>query len=75
MCDNVHVTVFKAGHPGVPSYIHVCLFGLWLGGLLHLSFLSYFFKLVCYAHVFPCTYYMCGISLDLLARIRNAYNW
>ena len=52
-------------HVHVPSYIiymytctctmYVCLSGLWLGGLLHLSFLSYFFKLVCYAHVFPCT--------------------
>ena len=30
--------------------------GLWLGGwLLHLSFLSDFLKLVCYAHVLPCT--------------------
>ena len=27
-----------------------CLSGLWLGGLLNLSFLSYFFRLVCYAH-------------------------
>ena len=34
--------------------IYVCLSGLWLGGLLHLSFLSDFLKLVCYAHVFPC---------------------
>ena len=25
-----------------------------VGGLLYLSFLSYFFKLVYYAHVFPC---------------------
>ena len=33
-----------------------CLSGLWLGGLLYLSFLSYFFKLLCYAHVFPCMY-------------------
>ena len=41
---------------GVPSYYnYVCLSGLWLGGLLYLSFLTYFFKLVCYAHVFPCT--------------------
>ena len=30
-----------------------CLSGLWLGGQLYLS---YFFKLVCYAHVFPCMY-------------------
>ena len=34
--------------------MYVCLSGLWLGGLLHLSFLSYFFKLVCYAHVYTC---------------------
>ena len=47
--------VLKAGHPGVPSYIMFCLSVLCLGGLLYLSFLSYFFKLVCYAHVFPCT--------------------
>ena len=42
--------VLKAWHPGVPSYNYnyVCLFGLWLGGLLHLSD---FLKLVCYAHV------------------------
>ena len=49
--------VDKAGNPGVPSYYNIiCLSGLWLGGLLYLSFLSYFFKLVCYAHVFPCIY-------------------
>ena len=45
-------------------YMYVCLSGLWLGGLLYLSFLSYFFKasvlyvetkgLHVYAHVFPC---------------------
>ena len=35
------VPVLKAGHPGVPNY-YVCLSGLWLGGLLYLSFLSYF---------------------------------
>ena len=34
--------------------IYVCLSRLGLGELLHLSFLSYFLKLVCYAHVFPC---------------------
>ena len=34
----------------------VCLSGLWLGGLLHLSFLSDFLKLVCYAHVYTCVY-------------------
>ena len=37
------------------AIIHVCLSGLWLGGLLHLSFLFDFSKLVCYAHVFPRT--------------------
>ena len=35
--------------------IYVCLSGLWLGGLLYLSSLSVSLKLVCYAHVFPCT--------------------
>ena len=35
--------------------VYVCLPGLWLGGLLHLSFLSVFLKLVCCAHVFSCT--------------------
>ena len=33
--------------------MHVCLSGLWLGGLLYCSFLSVFLKLVCHAHVFP----------------------
>ena len=28
---------------------------MYIIGLLYLSFLCYFFKLVCYAHVFPCT--------------------
>ena len=46
--------VLKAGHLGVPC-LYVCLSRLWLGGLFHLSFLSDFLKLVCYAHVFPCT--------------------
>ena len=32
--------------------IDSCLSGLWLDRLLHLSFLSTFLKLVCYAHVF-----------------------
>ena len=32
-------------------YNHVCFSGLWLGRLLHLSLL-----IVCYAHVFPCTF-------------------
>ena len=37
--------------------IYVCLSGLWLGGLLHLSFLSDFLKLVyMYFHVYStCT--------------------
>ena len=35
-------------------YIYVCLSGLWFGGLLHLSFLCDFLKLVCYAHIFSC---------------------
>ena len=51
------IPVLKAGHPGVPSYmyIHVCLFVRdMVGWFILLSFLSYFFKLVCYAHVFPC---------------------
>ena len=39
--------------------IYVCLSGIWLGGLFYLSFLSYFFELVCYAHVFPC---MCRLD-------------
>ena len=48
-------TVLKAGHPGVPSYMYICLFVRdMVGWVILLSFLSYFFKLVCYAHVFPC---------------------
>ena len=36
-------------------YMYIRLSGLcW--GLLYLSFLSVFLKLVCYAHVFPCMY-------------------
>ena len=33
----------------LPQHVHVyvCLSGLWLGGLLYLSFLFYFFKLLC----------------------------
>ena len=37
-------------------YMYICLFVrdmVWW--VILLSFLSYFFKLVCYAHVFPCT--------------------
>ena len=37
-------------HPGVPS--NICLFVRDMVGWVIL--LSYFFKLVCYAHVFPC---------------------
>ena len=45
--------VLKAGHPGVPSYyMFVCLGYGWVG---YFTFL-FFFKLVCYAHVFPCMY-------------------
>ena len=52
------IPVLKAGHPGVPSYMYIlCLFVRdMVGWVILLSFLSYFFKLVCYAHVFPCTY-------------------
>ena len=32
--------------------IYVCLAGLWLGGLLHLSFLSTFLKLVYAMHMY-----------------------
>ena len=45
----------------VPSYI-CCLSVLWLGRLLHRSFLSTFLKLVCYAHIFPCTYACKSVS-------------
>ena len=44
-------SVLKAGHPGVPCYIHVRFFVYitvghgWVG---YLSFLSYFHTLVCY---------------------------
>ena len=37
---------------GLRLAIYVCLSGLLFGGLLYLSFLSVFSKLVCYAHVF-----------------------
>ena len=32
-------------------HVHVCLYKVWLGRLLHLSFLSTFLKLACYAHL------------------------
>ena len=35
--------------------LYVCLSGIWLGRLLHLFFFLLPLKLVCYAHVFPCT--------------------
>ena len=47
--------------------IYVCLSGLWLGGLLYLSFLSYFFKLVCYIHVFP------YITMCIVRRVFTLY--
>ena len=37
-------------------YMYICLFVRdMVGWVILLSFLSYFLKLVCYAHVFPCT--------------------
>ena len=54
--DNEHAPHQESFHIHyVHVLLYVCLSGLRLGGLLYLSFLSYFFKLVCYAHVFPCT--------------------
>ena len=45
--------------------------GLWLGGLLYISFLSYFVKLVCYVHVhvFPCMYNVPGERVAVLAGV------
>ena len=42
---HVHVPVLKAGHPAI-----ICLFVWAMVGWVALPF----FKLVCYAHVFPC---------------------
>ena len=54
---HVHVQFSRLGiQVSLATCIYVCLSGIWLGGwVILLSFLSYFFKLVCYAHVFPCT--------------------
>ena len=58
---HVHVHVIH-----VSFTINVCLSGLWLGGLLYLSFLSDFLKLVFYAHVFPCLpNYMYEINVQM----------
>ena len=54
--------------------IYVCLSGLWLGGLLYLSFLSDFLKLVCYAHVFPCMYNMCNKYMHMYVQYVHVYN-
>ena len=48
--------------------IYVCLF-VCLSGLLYLSFLSVFLKLVHYAHVFPCTcmyMYLCITFMNVV---------
>ena len=49
--------------------IYVCLSGIWLGGLFYLSFLSYFFKLVCYAHVFPCNIDRCFYKYNYITNV------
>ena len=74
------IPVLKAGHPGVPSYMYVCLFVRdMVGWVILLSFLSYFFKLVCYAHVFPCMYicvhtlYMIVLTLQNSCTLRYIY--
>ena len=54
----IYIYMYKAGHPGVPSYLFVCLGYGWVGYFTFL-FLSYFFELVCYAHVFPCSTFTC----------------
>ena len=46
----VHVPVVSPIHEVVQQQVQ-CTCTCLLGGLLYLSFLSYFFKLVCYAHV------------------------
>ena len=57
VCASFFLISLKAGHPGVPSYMYICLFVRdMVGWVILLSFLSYFLKLVCYAHVFPCNY-------------------
>ena len=51
-CSTAYMYMYNVIH--VSFTINVCLSGLWFGGLLYLSFLSDFLKLVFYAHVFPC---------------------
>ena len=54
----------------------ICLFVWAMVGWLHyLSFLSYFFKLVCYARVFPCIYSTCiDINIYHLSNIHLVVN-
>ena len=53
----VSVCLYMRVHVYMVGYMSMCMLGTWLGGLLHLSYLL---KLLCYAHVFPCTYmYVC----------------
>ena len=62
MPDNTCIYMYMFSRLGIKvslaiyMYMYFCLCGLWLGGLLHLSFLSDFLKLVYYAHVFPCMF-------------------
>ena len=68
--------MYKAGHPGVPVYVclsglYTCIYG-WVGRLLHLSFLSDFLKLACYAHVFPC---MKKLNHPLCRALFSQYNY
>ena len=42
--------------PCLAIHVHVCLYKVWLDRLLHLSFLSTFLKLACYAHVYISMY-------------------
>ena len=49
--------------------IYVCLSGLWLGGLFHLSFLSYSFKLVCYTCICTCISMYMYLHVHLLSHL------
>ena len=62
---DIHVPPSQFSRLGiqVSLAIYVCLSGIWLGGLFYLSFLSYFFKLVCYAHVFPCIFVLVKVHV------------
>ena len=52
-----------------PLAICVCLSGLWLGGLLYLSFSSVYLKLVCYAHLYTCiSMYMYVVYISALCK-------